>query len=62
MRALRLDDMIGVAGLGTLSVGAPGDIALLDPHTEWTVDPAEFASKGKNTPIAGRKLRAPERS
>lgn len=27
-----------------------------DLKEEWTVDPAEFVSKGKNTPFAGRKV------
>ena len=42
---------------GTLAVGAPADIVLFDPDEEWTVDPARFASKGRNTPFAGWKLR-----
>jgi dihydroorotase len=41
---------------GTLTVGAPADIAVLDLHDTWTVDPDTFASKGKNTPIAGATL------
>ncbi len=41
---------------GTLSVGAPADITLLDLEAAWDVDPEKFASKGKNTPIAGWKL------
>ncbi|MBI2869001.1 MAG: dihydroorotase [Chloroflexi bacterium] len=49
----------GILGLkpGTLQPGAPADIAIFDPDKEWTVDPASFASKGKNTPLAGVKLR-----
>jgi dihydroorotase len=46
-----------VQGLGTLSAGAPGDLALIDPEAEWTVAPERFASKGRNTPLAGRTLR-----
>ena len=56
VRALGLDHH--VEGLGTLSVGAPGDVVLLDPDAEWTVEPEVFASKGKNTPLAGSTLRA----
>ena len=54
VRALGLDRRI--EGLGTLSVGAPGDVAIIDPEAEWTVEPEMFASKGKNTPLAGRTL------
>ncbi len=43
--------------LGTLKVGAPADIAIFDPAREWTVDTGTFASKGKNTPLAGKTLK-----
>ena len=43
--------------LGTLRPGAPADVTVLDPDAEWVVDPSEFASKGKNTPLAGRTLK-----
>ena len=43
--------------LGTLKPGSPADVTIFDPHAEWVVDPADFASKGKNTPLAGTKLR-----
>lgn len=43
--------------LGTLKPGAPADVVLIDPNAEWTVDPAKFASKGKNTPLSGATLR-----
>jgi len=43
--------------LGTLRVGTPADIAIFDPNAEWSVTPEDFASKGKNTPYAGRRLR-----
>jgi dihydroorotase len=55
VRSLRLDRRI--EGLGTLSVGAPGDAAIIDPETEWMVEPETFASRGGNTPLAGRSLR-----
>ncbi len=57
VRAWGLDIRAGFDGLGTLAPGAPGDVAILDPNADWVVDPAVFASKGKNTPIAGRTLR-----
>jgi dihydroorotase len=43
--------------LGTLDIGAPADITLFDPNLEWTVDTRDFASKGKNTPLAGSRLK-----
>ncbi|MDP2948815.1 MAG: dihydroorotase [Chloroflexota bacterium] len=46
-----------LAGLGSLAVGAPGDVVVFDPQAEWLVEPERFASKGKNTPLAGRRLR-----
>jgi len=33
------------------------DWVLIDPAAEWTVDPASFRSRGRNTPWAGRRLR-----
>ena len=43
--------------LGMLAVGDQADVTLFDPEREWVVDPRTFASKGKNTPLAGTKLR-----
>jgi len=43
--------------LGTLAVGAPADVTVFDPDREWVVDTKDFASKGKNTPLAGEKLK-----
>jgi len=55
VRTLALDARL--PGLGTLTAGAPADVTLIDPAAEWTVDPSLFASKGKNTPLAGKTLR-----
>jgi dihydroorotase len=41
---------------GSLAPGAPADVTILDPDTEWTVDPARFRSKSRNTPFAGLTL------
>jgi dihydroorotase len=43
--------------LGTLRIGVPADITIFDPDKEWRVDPETFASKGKNTPLAGSVLK-----
>lgn len=42
---------------GTLAIGANADVTIIDPRTQWTVNPAEFRSKSTNTPFAGWKLR-----
>ena len=41
---------------GTLSKGAPADIALVDLDEEWTVDVEKLHGKSKNTPFKGKKL------
>ncbi|MDO4786630.1 MAG: dihydroorotase [Fretibacterium sp.] len=41
---------------GTLEVGGRADVTIIDPRAEWTVDPARFRSRGRNTPFAGRTL------
>ncbi len=42
---------------GRLEAGGPADIAIFAPNAEWTVDPAAFLSRSRNTPFAGRTLR-----
>lgn len=54
-RALQLDRV--VPAIGTLAAGAPADLVVLDPDALWIVDPARFASRGQNTPLAGVTLR-----
>jgi dihydroorotase len=41
---------------GTLRRGAQADVTIFDPAASWTVDPARFVSKGRNTPYAGQTL------
>ena len=43
--------------LGSLKVGMPADVTIFDPDREWIVDTKAFASKGKNTPLAGSRLK-----
>jgi dihydroorotase len=42
---------------GTLRRGAVADVTVFDPDASWTVDPARFRSKGRNTPYRGQTLR-----
>ena len=44
-------------GLGSLKVGAPGDVTVIDPALEWTIDVEQFASKSRNCPFHGWKVR-----
>lgn len=41
---------------GKIEAGAPADLTIVDLNEEWTIDPNEFASKGRNTPFAGVKV------
>jgi dihydroorotase len=43
-------------GIGELAIGRSGDIVIFEPNAQWTVEPARFASKGKNTPLGGQEL------
>ena len=47
----------GYAPLASLAPGTPADLTVFDPELEWTVDAAGFASKGRNTPLDGVRLR-----
>jgi dihydroorotase len=42
---------------GTLAIGAPADVTLIDPGLEWTVDPKSFRSRSSNTPFGGWQLK-----
>jgi len=44
--------LLGLPG-GHLAPGAPADLTILDPAAEWTVDPARFQSRSRNTPFGG---------
>jgi dihydroorotase len=53
VRPARLFNLPG----GSLAPGSVADVTVFDPQLEWTVDPARFLSKGRNTPYGGRVLR-----
>jgi dihydroorotase len=42
---------------GTLAPGAIADITVINPDREWTVEAAELASKSKNSPFLGIKMK-----
>jgi dihydroorotase len=42
---------------GQLTRGAAADVSLLDPEQAWSVEPAAFRSRSRNTPFVGTQLR-----
>jgi dihydroorotase len=44
-------------GLGRLHVGSAGDVTVIDPAFEWTIDSSEFRSLSRNTPFDGWRVR-----
>ncbi len=41
---------------GHLSVGAPADLCIFNPETDWEIKPAALKSQGKNTPFNGMNV------
>jgi dihydroorotase len=42
---------------GTLEIGRPADVTIIDPAAKWQVSPSRFKSKNANTPFGGWELR-----
>jgi dihydroorotase len=42
---------------GTLKAGADADVTIINPAIEWTIDVNAFASKSRNSPFGGMKVR-----
>lgn len=42
---------------GTLKQNAFADVIVIDPATDWTIDPTKFKSKSRNCPFAGWKVK-----
>jgi len=47
--------ILGLSG-GTLKEGSAADVTLIDPEARWTVDPAKFFSKARNSAFIGMEL------
>ncbi len=43
--------------LGTLAAGAAADVTIIDPKKRWTIRPTAFASKARNCPYDGWRVR-----
>ena len=50
MMSVRPREIFGIEG-GEIKVGEPADLALLDTEALWTVNPEQFATKGRATPF-----------
>lgn len=42
---------------GEIKLGSPANLAVFDTDTEYTIDPAEFASMGRATPFEGWRVK-----
>lgn len=53
------DTPAGITGIpgGSLGKGESADIVLVDLDAQWTVDPDDFLSLGKNSPFAGMEVK-----
>ena len=49
-------EILGLAG-GDLGIGARADLCIVDPQAEWTLDGETMYSRGKNTPLLGKRLK-----
>jgi dihydroorotase len=47
--------VLGLEG-GTLAIGAPADVAVIEPDAEWIYDPMKGYSKSVNSPWAGKPM------
>lgn len=48
--------MLGLSA-GTLDIGAPGDVTIIDPERRWVYQREETASKSRNSPFHGWPMR-----
>ncbi|MCZ2344433.1 MAG: dihydroorotase [Bacteroidales bacterium] len=42
---------------GTLKPGVVGDVTVIDPDTEWTIDISKFKTKSRNSPYHGKRVK-----
>lgn len=56
-RLCGLDRLGGGVGLGSLHIGAPGDVTIIDPAMEWTISEGDLAGASRNTPFLGTRVK-----
>ena len=49
-------NLLGLKNKGLLVEGYDADLVLVDVDKKWTVSGADFVSKGKFTPLEGKKV------
>ncbi len=49
-------EILGISA-GDLGIGARADLCIADPQAEWTLDGETMYSRGKNTPLLGKRLK-----
>ena len=49
--------IVGLINKGEIKEGKDADITIIDPDKEWVFTKDDIASKSKNTPFIGRKLK-----
>jgi dihydroorotase len=57
MMSTRPAQLVKLDNKGTLKVGADADVTIIDPNAPWTIDVEQFASKSRNCPFHGWKLK-----
>ena len=57
MMTLNPARLCSLDGKGELTPGADADVTIIDPELAWTIDADQFASKGRNCPFDGWKVR-----
>ncbi len=50
-------NILRLPNAGRLAIGLDADLVIFDPEEEWTVEPQNFHSLGRNTPFAGKRLK-----
>lgn len=45
--------LLGLKDAGSFAIGVWGDVTIIDPDASWTIDPAAFQSRSRNTPFGG---------